>query len=154
MSKKNPLKQGQLESLIIYACRYVVGRSTYAPHEFMDIVEPRLSELSDGCLAELQRDIIREGTTWGYGMKMDEDRWKDFSGKIDAEIQKRNAEEFERRVKKKLKSWDVEDVPCAHGMRIFCPIKHKKTPFLGCGEWCLLRQARLEVEAEMEREGK
>lgn len=91
MSKNKPLTQGQLESLIIYACRYCIGRSTYAPHEFMDIVEPRLAELTDGTLACLDRDIEREGQMWGFGMEMDRARWYDFLDKLKAVQQSREA---------------------------------------------------------------
>lgn len=62
--------------------------------------------------------------------------------------------EFERRAKKYLREHsDVEDTPCAHGMKIFCPAKHTGAPFLGCAKWCMLREARLHVEREMEKEG-
>ena len=58
------------------------------------------------------------------------------------------AAEFEARVAAKLASMDYEDVPCAHGMKIFCPRPDK--PKQDCGTWCLMREARLAVEAEME----
>lgn len=89
MSKKEPLRQGQLESLIIYACRYVVGRSTYAPHEFMGIVEPRLAELSDGCLACLDRDIESHGRMFGLGMDIDKRAWEEFRRKVVLELVRR-----------------------------------------------------------------
>ena len=39
---------------------------------------------------------------------------------------------------------DYEDVPCAHGMKLFCP----KPPFAGklCGNWCRLRLAGIAVD--------
>ena len=64
----------------------------------------------------------------------------------------RDAAEFEARVAAKLASMDYADVPCAHGMRIFCPRPGKAKQ--DCGTWCLMREARLAVEAEMEKEGK
>lgn len=57
---------------------------------------------------------------------------------------------FESRVKIKLISMDYNDVPCAHSMKALCPRKGGSFP--GCGNWCLLREAELMVEAEMERE--
>ena len=49
--------------------------------------------------------------------------------------------EFEARVAQKLLTLDCEDIPCGHGMTIFCP----NPPFKNkdCGAWCLLREARL-----------
>lgn len=60
------------------------------------------------------------------------------------------AAEFEARVALWLLDHDYEDVPCAHGMDIFCP--RPRPPFVdkGCGKWCLLRCARLAVEQEMD----
>ena len=61
-----------------------------------------------------------------------------------------DAAKFEARVAIWLLDHDYEDVPCAHGMDIFCP--RPRPPFLGngCGKWCLLRCARLAVEQEMD----
>ena len=64
----------------------------------------------------------------------------------------RDAAEFEARVAAKLSRMDWEDVPCAHGMSLFCP--KKGGPHINCGAWCLMREARLAVETEMEQEGK
>ena len=64
----------------------------------------------------------------------------------------RDAAEFEARVAAKLSRMDWEDVPCAHGMSLFCP--KKGGPHINCGSWCLMREARLAVEAEMEQENK
>lgn len=63
-----------------------------------------------------------------------------------------DAAEFEARVAAYLAHGDTEEVPCAHGMKIFCP----RPSFAGkaCGYWCRLRTARLAVEAEMIAEGK
>lgn len=57
---------------------------------------------------------------------------------------------FAERVALWLLSHDSEDVPCANGQAIFCP----RPPFAGsgCVKRCLLRSARLAVEAEMETE--
>ena len=60
-----------------------------------------------------------------------------------------DAAEFEARVAAKLSRMDWEDVPCAHGMSLFCP--KKGGPHINCGAWCLMREARLAVEAEMEQ---
>lgn len=57
-----------------------------------------------------------------------------------------DALKFEARVAEKLSRMDWEDVPCAHGMTLFCPKKGGK--HVDCGAWCLMREARLMVEAE------
>lgn len=64
----------------------------------------------------------------------------------------KDAAEFEARVALWLLDHDFEDVPCAHGMDIFCP--RPRPPFVdnGCGKWCLLRCARLAVEQEIDGE--
>jgi hypothetical protein len=77
--------QKKVEDLVIFACRYVVGRSTYAPHEYMDAIEPLIPYLSNGCIACLIRDIEREGRTWGFGAEMDRERWFDFLDKLKEE---------------------------------------------------------------------
>lgn len=77
--------QKKVEDLVIFACRYVVGRSTYAPHEYMDAVEHLIPYLSNGCIACLIRDIEREGRTWGLGSEMDKERWNDFMDKLKEE---------------------------------------------------------------------
>lgn len=57
---------------------------------------------------------------------------------------------FESRVKLKLLDLDYSDLPCAHSMTMFCP--RKGGSFYRCGDWCLLREAEIMVEEEMERE--
>lgn len=60
----------------------------------------------------------------------------------------RDAAEFEARTKRIALNIDIEDVPCAHGMTLFCPAKHFKGQ--GCGDWCRMRSAHLQAEQEME----
>lgn len=60
----------------------------------------------------------------------------------------RDAAEFEARAKIIALHLDIEDVPCAHGMRMFCPAKHFKGK--GCGDWCRMRMAHLQAEKEMD----
>ena len=62
----------------------------------------------------------------------------------------RAAAEFEARAKIIALHLDIEDVPCAHGMRMFCPAKHFKGK--GCGDWCRMRMAHLQAEKEMDNE--
>lgn len=66
---------------------------------------------------------------------------------MDKDLQ--DAIEFEQRVAQYLAEHGTDDVPCAHGMEIFCP--HPPFKNKGCGSWCRLRDARLAVEQEMER---
>lgn len=81
--------KSQLESLIIYAGRYVIGRATYAPHEFIQIVTPHLSKLSSGTLACIDRDIKSYGEMFGYGMDIDKEAWFEFRKKVVFEILRR-----------------------------------------------------------------
>ena len=62
----------------------------------------------------------------------------------------RDAAEFEARAKIIALHLDIEDVPCAHGMRMFCPAKHFKGK--GCGDWCRMRMAHLQAEEKMDNE--
>lgn len=62
----------------------------------------------------------------------------------------RDAAEFEARAKVIALHLDIEDVPCAHGMTMFCPAKHFKGK--GCGDWCRMRMAHLQAEKEMDNE--
>ncbi|WP_431639879.1 hypothetical protein WCP94_004325 [Bilophila wadsworthia] len=62
----------------------------------------------------------------------------------------RDAAEFEARAKVIALHLDIEDVPCAHGMMMFCPAKHFKGK--GCGDWCRMRMAHLQAEKEMDNE--
>nr|DAH74790.1 MAG TPA: hypothetical protein [Caudoviricetes sp.] len=62
----------------------------------------------------------------------------------------RDAAEFEARAKMIALHLDIEDVPCAHGMTMFCPAKHFKGK--GCGDWCRMRMAHLQAEKEMDNE--
>jgi len=77
----------------------------------------------------------------------------------------KDAAEFEARVAVEAINLSSADVPCAHGMQSFwetsCPLRTTKiykdgklVDFQeeGCGEWCLLRMARIEVERDMEAE--
>lgn len=59
-----------------------------------------------------------------------------------------DAAEFEARVAVIALRLGIEDVPCAHGMDMFCPAKHFKGQ--GCGDWCRLRMAHLQAEEEMD----
>lgn len=61
----------------------------------------------------------------------------------------RDAAEFEARAKVIALYLDIEDVPCAHGMTMFCPAKHFKGK--GCGDWCRMRMAHLQAEKEMDQ---
>lgn len=61
-----------------------------------------------------------------------------------------DAAEFEARAKVIALHIDIEDAPCAHGMTMFCPAKHFKGK--GCGDWCRMRMAHLQVEQEMDNE--
>lgn len=61
-----------------------------------------------------------------------------------------DAAEFEIKCREYLWGKDVEDAPCAHGCRIFCPAPKAIVKKGDCLKWCMLREARLKVESEMD----
>ena len=99
----------------------------------------RLEELSIACQSEYVHGYVYLACNAIPALVAEVRRLRDY----------KDAGEFEAMVAAKLARMDFEDVPCAHGMKMFCP----KPPHAGdnCGAWCLLRMARLEVEAEMEK---
>ena len=54
------LSRFDFEDILIYAERYAIGRMTYAPHDVCNIINTRLSDLTDNTLKVLRDDIARE----------------------------------------------------------------------------------------------
>lgn len=80
------LTRDDIEFLISCACRYNIGRCTYSPHMFIDIVEKNIDALSDRCIWWILDDISKEQSH--LGMPMDEDRWLKLKVKLEAKRQK------------------------------------------------------------------
>lgn len=60
---KNPISDEE-GSILICAVRYAIGRQTYAPHEVIDYITPKLPRLSNKTLTVLFRDMngfVRDG---------------------------------------------------------------------------------------------
>ena len=54
------LTRFEFEDILIYAERYAIGRMTYAPHDVCNIINTRISDLTDNTLKVLRDDIARE----------------------------------------------------------------------------------------------
>lgn len=64
------------QSLIVYAERYAIGRMTYAPHEFGEIVEKYLPEIHNSTLNVLINDIeLQAQRECGLGEECDKKMW-------------------------------------------------------------------------------
>lgn len=84
MTNKLPTKTSALEidhedlqSLVIYAQRYAIGRMTYAPAEIKDIVLKHLPNLSDNTLNVIVSDIDYHQKKKSLGTATDEALWLD-----------------------------------------------------------------------------
>lgn len=76
------LDRTDIEFLISCACRYNIGRCTYSPHQFIDVVEKNLDALSPRCRQWILDDIERSG---GHlGMDFDAERWLGLKHKLEA----------------------------------------------------------------------
>jgi hypothetical protein len=83
------MNQTNLEFLIECACRYNIGRRSYSPHWFCDIVEHYLDTLSSKCLANILHDI-RIAKPDKLGREIDANRWLDLKQKIEARLKDEN----------------------------------------------------------------
>lgn len=98
MTKKDnvvPLDK-DFEQMIISAVRYAFGRRTYIVSATTDYVGFLLPNLSDWCLAILNRDYTenaalaeRLGSYGTFGDQCDKDKWFEFAKKLRAEIDRR-----------------------------------------------------------------
>ena len=66
--------QENFEFLIACACRYNIGRMTYSPHEFINIVRKHFDSLTPRCLRWILDDIERAEPD-GLGMDIDKVEW-------------------------------------------------------------------------------
>lgn len=53
------LTRFDFEEILTYAERYAIGRMTFAPHDVCNIINTRLSDLTDNTLKVLRDDIAR-----------------------------------------------------------------------------------------------
>lgn len=64
--------------ILIYAFRYTLGRSTYAPHTVMDVLKRAWFRLSKGDRNLYIREIREAEKQKRLGMEMDEKAWVRF----------------------------------------------------------------------------
>lgn len=57
------IKNDELETLLIYAQRYAIGRMTYAPAEVSELVRKYMPYATTDTLGVLIQDIERQGNT-------------------------------------------------------------------------------------------
>lgn len=80
----------RLESMLIYAERYCLGRATYAVSDFCTYAKPLLPYMSNKTLAVLNDDFLsRTKAGESFGMKQDEDIWGNFWNAVIDEIKRR-----------------------------------------------------------------
>lgn len=83
--KKTPtleINHEDLQSLVIYAQRYAIGRLTYAPAEIKDIVLKHLPNLSDNTLNVIVSDIDYHQKKKSLGTQADEALWLDLKQQL------------------------------------------------------------------------
>lgn len=80
------MNQNNLEFLIECACRYNIGRRSYSPHWFCDIVEHHLDTLSSKCLTNILHDV-QNAEPNRLGRETEANRWRDLKRKIEARLQ-------------------------------------------------------------------
>ena len=87
------LTRFEFEDILIYAERYAIGRMTYAPHDVCNIINTRLSDLTDNTLKVLRDDIARETERDNLGSPtIDAPIWRQTYANITEEISKRSIE--------------------------------------------------------------
>ena len=75
------------EFLVSCACRYNIGRMTYSPHQFIEIVRKHFDSLTPVCLRWLLDDIKRAEPD-GLGMDVDEIEWLKLKDELDEMLNK------------------------------------------------------------------
>lgn len=79
----------EFEFMILCASRYCIGRCTYAPHTFCDIVELHIDEISETTLRMILDDI-QKAEPDGLGMSIDKERWLHLKNNIISRLDKIN----------------------------------------------------------------
>ena len=82
-----------LETILLCAIRYAIGRQTYMPSLVIDYITPLLSHLSYNTLGLIAAEIIDHSYDGGLGDDMiDRPYWLAFKKKILAEMERRGNE--------------------------------------------------------------
>ena len=86
-----------LETILLCAIRYAIGRQTYMPSLVIDYITPLLSHLSYNTLGLIAAEIIDHSYDGGLGDDMiDRLYWLNFKRKILAEMERRGNEDTEQ----------------------------------------------------------
>ena len=86
-----------LETILLCAIRYAIGRQTYMPSLVIDYITPLLSHLSYNTLGLIAAEIIDHSYDGGLGDDMiDRLYWLNFKRKILAEMGRRGDEDTEQ----------------------------------------------------------
>lgn len=83
------INKNDLQSLVIYAQRYTIGRMTYAPWVFSQAMLRSLDNLTDNTIHIVMRDIEQESGKDALGWECDKVLWLDLLVKLKAEMKKR-----------------------------------------------------------------
>lgn len=89
MTNQITINKDDLQSLIIYAQRYTIGRMTFAPSEVKEIILKHMGDLSLGTIQVIIDDIERVRDEDGLGMECDKATWLALLNDLQSEIKKR-----------------------------------------------------------------
>ena len=64
--------------MLIYALRYALGRTTYAPSVVIENIRHNIDKLNDFTLEIMAKEISEHGKLYSYGDRCDEDTWLEF----------------------------------------------------------------------------
>jgi uncharacterized protein (DUF342 family) len=79
----------ELESILFYAFRYALGRSTYCVNDVTNILSKNLHVFTDSILIKINSEIIRARDKNDIGMECDRALWYELYHKIDNLIAER-----------------------------------------------------------------
>lgn len=87
---KNPilkfkLTEDDVDTLVICAFRYALGRETYIVDDVAGIIETNLTELSNQTDFERQHDYEELGASRAFGASFDKERWMRVEDALKAE---------------------------------------------------------------------
>lgn len=89
MTQQIKINKDDLQDLIIFAQRYTIGRMTYAPSLFKNIVLKHLSDLEDSVIQIIITDIEQERNRDNLGMECDKVIWLSLLETLKSELKKR-----------------------------------------------------------------
>ncbi len=79
----------ELESILFYAFRYALGRSTYCVNDVVDILTKNLHVFSYNMLVKINLEILKAREKNDLGMDCDRALWYELYHKIDLLIKER-----------------------------------------------------------------